>query len=225
MHLALLAAFFMSLKPTVSIPLDLGLNPSTDIFSWSGDSDLFDSTTFSEPGSPDISLASPTDDFTDLFSPSSFLAENSGNENDDLQFLLSSTDTGTFCPLRKSKRDPSGYCGSSEAPPSTLAIPSIIDNPPGQEEGSSAGAGVTTGGVGNDPCAIQIGFPVHVCCGGPQGARSGAIYATIENCRLGQLFFTISFPFMGTKKKESSNQSYPRTLDGFIFSRGQILDL
>ena len=192
MYLALLATFFTSLSPTLSIPLEPGLSPSADMFSWSGDSDFFEPTTFLEPSSPDNSLTSNLDDFPDPSSPLSFFAENGGNQDDDLQSLLSSTDTSTFCPLGKRKRGSPGSCDSSEAPPPTLTLPNSLDtifdtilNTPLGTEGDSEGAGVTTGEVGNDPCAIQVGYPVHVCCRGPPGLRVGTIYSTIENCRLG----------------------------------------
>lgn len=206
MYFSLFATLFMSLKPTLSIPLEAGFSPATDMSSLSEDPDPFDAMMFLEPDSQDISLTSPTDDLTNLFSPSSFFAD-TGTENEDLQLLLSSDDSGAFCPLGKRKRD-SGYCGSSEAPssaaPPTLVLPSILDNFPGQE-GNSEGAGVATSELGGDPCLVQVGYPTHLCCRGPPGYRVGLVYEAVENCALGQLSLIISWSFTVTRAKVSKS--------------------
>ena len=221
MYISLFVTLFMSLNPALSIPFESGFGPSDDIFSLPEDSDFFDTNTFLEPGSPDISLTSSVDKLADLFSPSSFFADDSGNEYDDIQLLLSS-DTDAFCPLGRRKRDSSGSCGWSEAPASqaplpNLVLPSVIDldlNP--GAGGSSEGAGTATGDFGGDPCIAQVGYPVHVCCRGPPGAHVGIIYSTIENCRLGKLFLIVSFPSARTITAVSK-PCHTRRLLSFLF--------
>lgn len=82
MYLFLFAILLMSLNSTFSIFLKSDLSLSTDIFSWFTDPDLIDTIIFLKLSSSDISLTSLADDFTDIFSPSSFSADNSGIEND-----------------------------------------------------------------------------------------------------------------------------------------------
>lgn len=185
MYISLFATLFMWLNPALSIPFGSGFSPSDDLFSLPEDSDFFNTNTFLEPGSPEISFTSSADNLADLFLPSSFFAENDGNENGDFELLLSS-DTDAFCPLGRRKRDSPRSCGWSEAPLPNLALPSVIDLDlnPGQE-GSTEGAGTATGDFGGDPCLAQVGYPVHVCCRGPPGRHVGIIFETIENCGLG----------------------------------------
>ena len=167
----------MSLNPAISTPLETDFRPFDAFFSSPDDSNFFDTTTFLDPGYLDSSPTSPVDDLT--FSPPSFFADDSGTENDDFQFLLSSYDTEDSCPLGKRKRG-FGSCVNHAAEP-TLVLPSILDDTPG-EEGSSEGVQVKPFELSDDPCILQVGHPMHVCCRGPPGMSDGVVYSTIENC-------------------------------------------
>ena len=106
MRFSLFASFFMSLNPTLSIPLQTDYSPAADIFSSSEDYNLFDDTQFFEPDAQeDYSLQSPAGDLINIFTPSSFLTDDSGNGDGDIQLLLSSSQLDTSCPLGRRKRD------------------------------------------------------------------------------------------------------------------------
>lgn len=187
MRFSLLATLFMSLNPTLSVPLETDFSLDPDMFASSGDFNFFDTTTSLEPGSSDYSLMSPVDDFADLFSAPSLFADDSGNENQDIQ-LLSSSDSQTSCPLGRRKRD-SRTCNPLEAPSPgaspILTFPSLMDNGPGQEGSTEKSQVAPLENFNIDPCLATVEYPMHVCCKGPPGPSRGGVYITIENCALG----------------------------------------
>lgn len=126
-----------------------------------------------------------------------------------------------FCPLGKRRRDTPASCSSSEVPLPNLAIPNIIDTGLGQE-GSAEGLGTMNGDLNNDPCAIQVGYPVHVCCNGPPGRRNGEVYESINNRRPDQLIFTVSVSSTGAKINMFKSVIF-ENFSGFVSSLGQLL--
>lgn len=188
MHFSFLALLLMSLNFTHAIPLQTDDEPAADILSSFENLNLFDATESLEPDPQDDSLLSPAEDLVNYFAPTSFIADDNGNNiNDDMQLLSSESDTS--CPVEKRKRN-TGVCSPSAAPPN-LAAPNILDSP-GWEEGSPTKVDPFEG-LGDDPCILRVGYPIHVCCRGPWGQYLGGEYLTIENCYLGQ-FFSLHLP-------------------------------
>ena len=125
MRFSVFVSLLMLLSLTLAIPLQMDGRPAIDTFSSFENFNLFDNTIFLQPDPQDNSIPSPVEDITSFFAPTPFIADDNDNDmNDDIQFLLSSSDT--TCPAEKRKRD-IGICSSPAASPS-LAIPSVFNS-------------------------------------------------------------------------------------------------
>lgn len=205
MHFSLLASLLMLLNFTLGIPLQINDELAADMFSLFENPNLSDATTSLESDPQDVSLLSPVEDLTNHFDPTSFIGDNNGNDiNGAISLLLSSSEFDTSCPAEKRKRN-AGLCSSSREAPN-LGNPDVLDTS-GWQEGSQTKANPFEG-LGDDPCILRVGYPIHVCCRGPTGQLVAGEYLTIENCYLGMLsLFAFFAPKRWTEATYQFNQS------------------
>lgn len=182
MYYSALASLLMLFNSTLAIPLQIDDRHAIDIFSSLEDFNFVDAIRYLEPDPQDDSFSSSIEDTTTkLFASTPLIADDHGNDMND--FLLSSSTFDASCPAEKKKRD-TGVCSSPAELPS-LEIPNVLDSP-GWQEGSPTLVDPFEG-MGEDPCILRAGYPMHVCCRGPLGQLMAGEYLTIENCYLGKL--------------------------------------